>query len=107
MSIKMFILVSLNKMMTKKIKYRPDSIDSAAGQNDRVRYLVLHNDEIHTIKYVISCLVEVCAHDPVQAEQCAYITHYKGKCEVKSGGHDDLEPMREALIDRGLQVTIE
>ena len=43
----------------------------------------------------------------LQAEQCAMIVHYKGKCSVKSGSYDELVDYRDALIDRELNVTIE
>jgi ATP-dependent Clp protease adaptor protein ClpS len=51
--------------------------------------------------------MKVCNHDPLQAEQCSLIVHYHGKCAVKDGSYDRLRPMKEALADRGLSVTIE
>jgi ATP-dependent Clp protease adaptor protein ClpS len=51
--------------------------------------------------------MQVCSHTHEQAEQCAYITHFKGKCDVKTGKFDDLKPMKDALIERGLNVMIE
>jgi ATP-dependent Clp protease adaptor protein ClpS len=35
--------------------------------------LILYNDDINTFDHVIKSLVEICGHDPVQAEQCAMI----------------------------------
>jgi ATP-dependent Clp protease adaptor protein ClpS len=69
--------------------------------------LVLHNDEVNTFDFVIESLIEVCEHTTEQAEQCTYLVHYKGKCDVKSGSFDFLRPMRSALVDRGLKATIE
>ena len=69
--------------------------------------LILHNDDFNTFDFVINSLVKVCNHAPEQAEQCAYIVHYKGKCQVKIGEYDKLLPMKDALQDRGLTVTIE
>jgi ATP-dependent Clp protease adaptor protein ClpS len=43
----------------------------------------------------------------MQAEQCSLIVHYNGKCAVKEGAFDQLRPICEALIDRGLSATIE
>lgn len=51
----------------------------------RVRDLVLYNDDVNTFDFVIQCLIEVCKHDALQAEQCTYIVHYNGKCTVKPG----------------------
>ena len=69
--------------------------------------LVLHNDDFNTFDFVIESLIEVCEHTTEQAEQCTYLVHYKGKCDVKSGSFDFLRPMRRALADRGLNATIE
>jgi ATP-dependent Clp protease adaptor protein ClpS len=73
----------------------------------RVRDLILYNDDFNTFDYVIECLIKVCKHDLVQAEQCTYIVHYTGKCAVKNGSYSQLNPMREALCDRGLSAVIE
>jgi ATP-dependent Clp protease adaptor protein ClpS len=69
--------------------------------------LVLHNDDIHTFDFVIESLVDVCEHNTVQAEQCTFIIHYKGKCDVKKGSFDFLKPMKDGLIERGLNATID
>jgi len=75
------------------------------GRNNS--FLILHNDDVHTFDYVIETLMDVCEHDMVQAEQCAYIVHYKGKCDVKKGPQDHLLPMKSKLIDKGLLATID
>ena len=71
------------------------------------RFLILHNDEVHTFDYVIESLIKVCELEPVQAEQCTYLVHYKGKCDVKKGGLSYLRPFRQGLLDRGLEATID
>ena len=71
------------------------------------RKLLLHNDEVHTFDYVIESLIEVCDMDSVQAEQCTFLVHYKGKCDVKRGSFDFLKPFKDGLIDRGLEATID
>jgi ATP-dependent Clp protease adaptor protein ClpS len=68
--------------------------------------LVLFNDEVNTFDFVIESLINVCGHEPLQAEQCTIIVHYKGKCTVKEGAFDKLEPMCTALLDRGLTAEI-
>ena len=74
---------------------------------ERAREIILHNDDVNTFDHVIESLMEVCGHDPIQAEQCAWIVHYKGKCSVKRGTFDQLEPRCTALQDRGLSADIE
>jgi ATP-dependent Clp protease adaptor protein ClpS len=68
--------------------------------------LILFNDEVNTFDWVIISLMEVCAHSLEQAEQSAWITHYKGKCGVKSGSYDDLKPMCTSLLNRGLSASL-
>lgn len=69
--------------------------------------LVVWNDEVNTFDWVIEALVEICGHSPEQAEQCALFIHHKGKYGVKKGSFEVLRPKAEALIDRGIQATID
>jgi|TARA_R110000782_G_scaffold186164_3_gene276254 ATP-dependent Clp protease adaptor protein ClpS len=69
-------------------------------------HLVLYNDDVNTFDYVIELLMKVCNHDAIQAEQCAMLVHYKGKCSVKRGSFEVLEPMSAILSDAGLTVEI-
>lgn len=87
------------------VKKQP--ISNSSTENEELRMLMLHNDEVNTFDHVISSLIQVCQHESAQAEQCAFITHYKGKCDVKAGSYNELAPMKSALLDRGLQVTID
>ncbi len=69
-------------------------------------FLILFNDENNTFEHVIKSLVEVCGHDPVQAEQCTILAHFKGSCEVKAGGRKMLDAMRDKLHSRGLEAIV-
>lgn len=85
----------------------PDVGKSIKNKNDVLRYLILYNDDVNTFEHVIESLIQICEHTLIQAEQCAHIIHNNGKCEVKSGTYDELSPMKIALLDLGLQVTID
>jgi ATP-dependent Clp protease adaptor protein ClpS len=71
------------------------------------RFLILHNDDVHSFDYVIDSLIDVCEMESTQAEQCTFLVHYKGKCEVKKGVYDILKTFREGLVERGLNATID
>jgi len=71
------------------------------------RFLILHNDDKNTFDFVIENLMDICNHNELQAEQCAFITHFKGKCDVKKGDVNSLKPMKDKLISKGLSVTID
>jgi len=88
-------------------KHNPDSRDLTNFSSGEEHSLVLHNDDVNTFIYVIDSLVEVCGHDPVQAEQCAFITHHQGKCDIKRGELIALTAMYQSLLNRGLVVTID
>lgn len=79
------------------------SIEKLVDQHD----LIVYNDDVNTFDHVIESLVKVCRHDTVQAEQCTYIIHFNGKCQVKRGSYEKLEPMCTALLDRGISAVIE
>ena len=68
--------------------------------------IILYNDDVNTFDHVINTLIEVCNHTPEQAEQCTWIIHYKGKCTVKTGAYDDLEPRCSLLLQAGLSAEI-
>jgi len=69
--------------------------------------LILFNDDHNTFDFVIETLIDVCEHDPLQAEQCALIVHHKGKCQVKSGSYNELKPSFREMSDRDLTVAID
>jgi len=72
-----------------------------------LRELTLFNDDINSFEFVIQCLIEICEHEHEQAEQCALVAHFKGKCNVKTGGFIELKPLLDELRLRGLTVSIE
>ena len=69
--------------------------------------IVVYNDDVNTFQHVIKCLVKYCEHNPIQAEQCALLIHYNGRTSVKNGSYDELKPICEALLERGLTAKIE
>ena len=71
-----------------------------------VKELILYNDDVNTFDFVIETLVEVCQHDPLQAEQCAMVVHFNGKCAVKKGSLSELKPRKDEMSNRKLIVSI-
>ena len=69
--------------------------------------LAIHNDDYNTFDFVIETLIEVCGHEPLQAEQCTFIIHYSGKCGVKTDMFNKLQPIWAKIINLGLTATIE
>lgn len=86
-------------------KYKPIGFSSEATLEERE--LILYNDDVNTFDYVIDSLVDVCEHTTEQAEQCAMIAHFKGKCSVLEGDFEKLKMARDEMIRRELSVKIE
>lgn len=88
-----------------EVEYAPDTdmVELLVDQRD----LIVHNDDFNTFDHVIESLMKVCKHEKEQAEQCTYIIHFKGKCQVKRGEYEKLAPMCTALLDRGISAEIE
>ena len=89
--------------MKEKILNKEDKLKSGGESNS----LILYNDNINTFDHVIKSLVEVCGHDPFQAEQCAFIVHFKGKCDIKTGMVEVLTAMSKSLNAKGLKSRVE
>lgn len=79
------------------------SIKEVASINNEI---IVYNDDVNTFDYVIETLIRVCEHTPEQAEQCALIVHYNGKCTVKTGVYDELKPQCTQLLEAGLSAEI-
>ena len=94
-------------MYTNKSFENPEQSEVENIGNSFSNNLILHNDEQNSFEYVIESLISICNHNELQAEQCAYITHFKGKCDIKSGDYSGLRLLKIELTDRGLNVTID
>ena len=55
--------------------------------------IMLYNDDYNTFDYE-------------QAEQCATLVHFSGKCPVKEGSYEDLLPRCSRLTQAGLTAEI-
>jgi ATP-dependent Clp protease adaptor protein ClpS len=73
----------------------------------REHEIILYNDDVNTFDHVIKTLVSLCGHTYEQAEQCAYIVHFSGKCIVKTGSFEKLEPICAKLLDANLSAEIQ
>ena len=78
-----------------------DERDSSTVQD-----LIVYNDDFNTFDHVINTLIKVCKHEKLQAEQCTYIIHFTGKCAVKKGTFKELRPMKEGILDAGINAEI-
>jgi len=71
-----------------------------------LREIILFDDDHNTFDFVIESLIDICGHSLLQAEQCTMLVHYKGKCAVKTGDYNELEPKCSRLLELGLTAEI-
>ncbi len=74
---------------------------------DSEHSLILYNDDITPFDFVMESLIEVCKHNPVQAEQCTLLAHMKGRAIVKKGAYKVLAMMQDALSIRGIKCEVD
>ncbi len=90
-------------MATIEKTKRSTSVLEAVEVNHEI---ILYNDDVNTFDHVIDTLIKVCQHDVIQAEQCAILVHYTGKCAVKTGTFEKLKPQCTQLLEAGLSAEI-
>ncbi len=93
-----------NSEMSTQEKVLEEVLEKTVEQNNNE--IVLYNDDVNTFDHVIETLIYTCEHTPVQAEQCAMLVHYKGKCTVKTGVYEELVPRCSKLLQAGLSAEI-
>lgn len=90
-------------MSTQEQILEETAVETAVGNTHEI---VLYNDDVNTFDHVIETLMRVCEHTAEQAEQCALLVHYKGKCTVKTGELTELIPQCSALLEAGLSAEL-
>ena len=90
-------------MSTQEQILEATAVETAVGNAHEI---VLYNDDVNTFDHVIETLMRVCEHTAEQAEQCALLVHYKGKCTVKTGELTQLKPKCTALLEAGLSAEL-
>ena len=96
--------IKLLNMSTKEKVLEEVLVEEGITGNSEI---VLFNDDVNTFDHVIDTLIRVCKHTNEQAEQCAILVHYKGKCTVKTGTYDELKPQCTQLLEAGLSAEIQ
>ena len=92
--------------MKRGVKSSPSENSSDFLKNVDTYCLVLFNDDVNRYDFVVESLIDICRHDPIQAEQCTFIAHHKGKCDIKKGPLEVLESMKVEFDRRGISTLI-
>ena len=76
-------------------------------EDTQTHKIILYNDDVNSHEYVMACLIGLCKHEVVQAEQCALIAHNKGKCEIKHGDFMDMFELKTTFDNLNIKVELE
>lgn len=68
--------------------------------------VIIHNDTVNTFDHVIDCLIDICGHNNLQAQQCALITHTRGKCSVFVDGFEMCMEISKLLTQQRLKTSV-
>jgi ATP-dependent Clp protease adaptor protein ClpS len=68
--------------------------------------VIVHNDNVNTFDHVINCLMDICGHNNLQAQQCALITHTRGKCSVFVDGFEMCMEISKLLIGEDIKTSV-
>jgi ATP-dependent Clp protease adaptor protein ClpS len=76
-------------------------------EDNKTHQVVIYNDDVNSYDYVTACLIKLCRHEPIQAEQCAVVANNVGKCAVKSGNYLDMFELKTTFDDLDINSEIE
>ena len=74
---------------------------------EKTHKITLYNDDNNSFAYVMSCLVRLCNHTPMQAEQCAIIADTTGKVDIMSGTFDHMYDILNTFSELNIEASIE
>jgi len=74
---------------------------------DKTHKITLYNDDKLSFEYITACLIKICGHTPIQAEQCAILAHNRGHIDVASGSFNKMYEILETLDHVKVEVSLE
>ena len=74
---------------------------------EKTHKITLYNDDNNSFEYVMSCLVRLCNHTPIQAEQCAIIADKTGKVDIMSGTFDHMYDILNTFSELNIEASID
>lgn len=96
----------MSAYLNKPLQEEEVLVEDATSEGEFTQIVVL-NDDYNTFEWVIECFMDILNHSNEQSEQLAWIIHTKGRASVKVGPFEVLKPLKDALVDRGLNAIIE
>ena len=90
-----------------KTKAKPQPEKSVAPAREPVWRVVVANDPVNTMPYVVACFMRVLQVDVTEARRLMLEIHRKGKGVVWSGGREKAESLALRLQQWHLSATLE
>lgn len=90
-----------------KTKAKPQPESAVAPAREPSWRVVVANDPVNTMAYVVACFVRVLQVDVAEARRLMLEIHRKGKGVVWSGGREKAESLALQLQQWHLRATLE
>lgn len=71
-----------------------------------MRDLYLLNDSTNDFNSIITSLMQIVEHNPLQANQCAILAHYVGRVHIKSGDVMELLELKSEFSEKNILTEI-
>lgn len=78
-----------------------------SSENEDLYKLILWNDEINSMEYVMESLYIICELDEKESFKIMMEAHIAGRAIAKSGSYDEILIMKNALNKKNIEATIE
>jgi ATP-dependent Clp protease adapter protein ClpS len=95
----------MNKISSDK-NLNPEDQNSENKPQPSESRLILYNDDVNDISYVMECICNIFEYDVLQAEQITLLAHYNGSSTIKVGSVPMLTHLSGLLKEKGLKSAI-
>ncbi len=86
---------------------RPVTDAESATRMEDVYQVILYNDEVNTMPYVVHALMEVFGHNEALATKIMLEAHHRGRAVAEVEAETEARKHRDQLQARGLIATVE
>lgn len=93
-------------MEKTKTKELTDLLNELGIQKSDSYALIIYNDEINSMQWVVICLYEVCGLNEEESIKIMFEAHNNGKATVKVGEYDELVNMKKTLNERNINADV-
>jgi ATP-dependent Clp protease adapter protein ClpS len=84
-----------------------DLLNELNISKEDVYNLIIWNDHVNNMEYVVIALYEVCELNAEESLKIMFDAHTNGKAVAKSGDQKEMLKFKQGLNDRNIEATVE